>query len=91
MTVDPRSGQVKYRSKTNIKHKRNYEVFSSVDFIAQITQHIPDTGVQMVRCYGWYSNKSRGLRAKRAREGGVEISLRSTDSSLQPDSRITCA
>ena len=68
MTVDTRTGLVTYRSKTNIKHKRNYEEFSSVDFIARITQHIPDTGAQMVRYYGWYSNKSRGLRAKRAAE-----------------------
>ena len=63
-----------------------YEKFRPTDFIAQITQHIPDTGAQMVRYYGWYSNKSRGLRAQRAREGGVEINLRSTVSSLQPDS-----
>jgi len=83
MTVDPRTGLVTYRSKTNIKHKRNYEEFSSVDFIARITQHIPDTGAQMVRYYGWYSNKSRGLRAKREREGGVEINLQSMVLSLQ--------
>jgi hypothetical protein len=85
MTVDPRTGLVTYRSKTNIKHKRDYEVFSPTDFIAQITQHIPDTGAQMVRYYGWYSNKSRGLRAKRAREGGMQINLHSTASSLQSD------
>jgi hypothetical protein len=86
MTVDSSTGLVTYHSKKNIKHKRDYEEFSSIDFIAQITQHIPDTGAQMVRYYGYYSNKSRGLRAKRAREGGVQISLQSTASSLQPDS-----
>ncbi|OGV57551.1 MAG: hypothetical protein A2283_23330 [Lentisphaerae bacterium RIFOXYA12_FULL_48_11] len=40
----------------------------------------------MVRYYGWYSNKSRGMRAKQAREGGVQIILQSTASSLQADS-----
>ncbi|MGH7868701.1 MAG: hypothetical protein ACREP9_13990, partial [Candidatus Dormibacteraceae bacterium] len=28
------------------------------------TQHIPDKGVQMVRYYGWYSNKMRGVRQR---------------------------
>jgi Putative transposase len=35
------------------------------DFIAAVTQHIPDKGFQLVRYYGWYSNKARGVRAKR--------------------------
>lgn len=34
-------------------------------FIAAITQHITEKSFQMVRYYGWYSNKSRGLRLKR--------------------------
>ena len=36
----------------------------AAEFIARITQHIPDKGFQMVRYYGWYSNRSRGQRAK---------------------------
>lgn len=66
MTVDASTGLVTHRSKENIKHKFDYEVFSSTDFIAQIAQHIPDPGAQMVRYYGWYSNKMRGQRARRA-------------------------
>jgi hypothetical protein len=30
-----------------------------------ITRHIPDKGFQMVRYYGWYSNRARGERANR--------------------------
>ena len=44
--------------------KRNFEVFDPLDFIAEITQHIPDPGAQQIRYYGWYLNKSRGQRAK---------------------------
>jgi len=33
--------------------------------IARITQHIPDKSFQLVRYYGWYSNKMRGQRLKR--------------------------
>ena len=35
---------------------------SPCDFIAAITQHIPDKSFQLVRYYGWYSNKMRGRR-----------------------------
>jgi hypothetical protein len=31
---------------------------------SQVSQHIPDKGFQLVRYYGWYSNKARGVRAK---------------------------
>ena len=48
--------------------RRNFEVFSAEDFIAAITQHIPDKGFQMVRYYGWYSNRARGERAKKQAE-----------------------
>jgi hypothetical protein len=50
----------------NPKIGRNFEVFSPCDFIARITQHIPDKSFQLVRYYGWYSNKMRGQRLKRA-------------------------
>jgi len=55
-----------YRSGMNPKIQRNFEVFSPCDFIARITQHIPDKSFQLVRYYGWYSNKMRGQRLKRA-------------------------
>ncbi|HEV8523477.1 MAG TPA: transposase [Terriglobales bacterium] len=44
--------------------KRNFQVFDPLDFLAEVTQHIPDAGDHLIRYYGWYSNKSRGLRAK---------------------------
>ena len=46
---------------------RNFEVFDPLDFIAEITQHIPDPGAQQIRYYGWYSNAARGRRAKLAK------------------------
>jgi hypothetical protein len=45
---------------------RNFQVFDPLDFLAEVTQHIPDTGEHTIRYYGWYSNKSRGMRAKGA-------------------------
>jgi hypothetical protein len=43
---------------------RNFQVFDPLDFLAEVTQHIPDAGEHLIRYYGWYSNKSRGQRAK---------------------------
>jgi hypothetical protein len=42
-------------------------VFWAEDFIVVITEHIPDKYFQNIRYCGWYSNKSRGLRAKQGR------------------------
>jgi hypothetical protein len=44
------------------KNKKNFEVFSAEEFIAAITQDIPEKNFQLVRYYGWYSNRSRGDR-----------------------------
>jgi len=65
MTYNEETGTVIYRSRRHASTKRNFEVFSAQDFIAAITQHIPDKGFQMVRYYGWYSNRARGDRAKK--------------------------
>ena len=46
-------------------------IFAAEEFIAAITQHIPAKGFQMVRYYGWYSNRARGERAKREAEPGA--------------------
>jgi hypothetical protein len=44
---------------------RNFQVFDPLDFLAEVTQHVPDPGEHLIRYYGWYSNKSRGQRAQR--------------------------
>ena len=62
------SGSTLYRSGMNKKIGRKFEVFTPCDFVAAITQHIPDKSFQLVRYYGWYSNKMRGRRAKQAEE-----------------------
>lgn len=44
--------------------KRHVQVFDPLDFVAEVTRHIPDPGKPLIRYYGWDSNKSRGLRAQ---------------------------
>jgi len=43
---------------------RNYELFDPLDFLAAVTQHIPNKGEHQIRYYGWYSNKRRGMLGK---------------------------
>ena len=44
---------------------RNFEMFDPLDFLAEVTQHIPNKGEHQIRYYGWYSNKKRGLQEKK--------------------------
>ncbi|MEQ9825895.1 MAG: transposase [Puniceicoccaceae bacterium] len=55
---------VLYRSSRSWKTKRNFEVYSGPDFIAALSEHIPPKSFQTIRYYGYYSNKSRGMRKK---------------------------
>ena len=44
--------------------KRDIYNFHPLTFLAQLSLHIANHGEQMVRYYGWYSNKKRGMRKK---------------------------
>jgi len=46
--------------------RRNFQIFEPLDFLAELTQHIPNKGEHLIRYYGHYSNKARGMRAKQA-------------------------
>ena len=56
MRYQAKTGTIIYRSKMHPVLKRNFEVFSALDWIAALTAHIPNHGEQVVRYYGWYSN-----------------------------------
>ena len=66
ITYNPDAGTVLYRSERHWRTKRNFEVFSAPHFIAALLDQMPPKGVPQVRYYGWYSNKSRGLRQRTA-------------------------
>ncbi|MFH0782515.1 MAG: transposase [Pseudomonadota bacterium] len=60
-----KTGTVICRSKmSHGGNKRNFQTYSPLEFIAAITQHIPERLAQMVRYYGWYSNRMRGDRQR---------------------------
>jgi hypothetical protein len=77
---DNGSGNAVYEGKTTYK----IETFSAIDFLARLTTHIPNKREQTVRYYGYYSNKSRGMRAK------AEAALLETDAaSATADNSLT--
>jgi len=45
-----------------------FEVFEPLDFLAEVTQHIPDRGDHQFHYFGWHSNKTRGMQLKRCPE-----------------------
>ena len=47
-----------------IKGRQDLEIFSALDWLAQLVTHIPNRYEQMARYDGYYSNKSRGMRKK---------------------------
>jgi len=81
VTITP-AGQVVYRAEKHSPQRfpdpadaalapgpaRNFHLFKPLDFLAELIQHIPNKGEHLVRYYGHYSNKARGMRAKRKSE-----------------------
>jgi len=62
--------------------KRNFQILPPLDFLAEFTQHIPAKGSHLIRYYGWYSNKSRGMRKKAVVEASAEPSSENSDSAV---------
>jgi hypothetical protein len=70
--------------------RRNYQVFEPLDFLASVTQHIPNKGEHQIRYYGYYSNKRRGMRARNHQQAAVSSGLEPL-SPYQLKCRITWA
>jgi len=61
------------------KNKKNFGIYDAEEFIAALTQHIPDQSFQMVRYYGHYSNKFGGLREKEKKRQKMDSKGKSYD------------
>jgi hypothetical protein len=72
---ETKSGAAKviYESKSDTSSK----TFEALDWLAQLTTHIPNRGEQMVRYYGFYSNKMRGMRRKAGEDNAVPALMES--------------
>ena len=59
------------------KDGKTSKSFDALDWLAQLVTHIPNKSEQMVRYYGYYSNKSRGLRKKAGTDDEVPALIES--------------
>jgi hypothetical protein len=71
MQYPDQEGKVVYTSKDG----RTSQCFPALEWLANLSSHIPNRGEQMVRYYGWYSNVSRGKRLKDGSDDSVACIL----------------
>jgi hypothetical protein len=58
--------QIIYRSDAvRPRHQANFRVFDPLDFLAEVSAHIPEAHEKTTLFYGWYSNRTRGYRKQR--------------------------
>ena len=78
---EPFKGKVLFRTKYSEYFGENTHLFDALEFLAELTQHIPPRRVQMIRRYGLYSSRTKGRWsqmphvAARAPEGWRESHL----------------
>ncbi len=53
------------------KDRKSRKTFNALDWLARLVTHIPGRYEQTVRYYGYYSNKSRGMRKKAGRDDSI--------------------
>jgi hypothetical protein len=83
---------VSYAAKEdNAENKPESKTFSPLEFLAELSQHIPNTYEQLIRYYGYYSARSRGARRREAEHKKLVQNnfepLSDTDSDRKPVSK----
>ncbi len=57
---EPFKGRVLFHTKYSQYFKENVHMFDALDFLAELTQHVPPKRTQLIRRYGLYSSRIRG-------------------------------
>jgi hypothetical protein len=65
------------------KDAKTSKTFDALDWLAQLVTHIPNRGEQMVRYYGFYSNRARGDRKKMGKDDELPALMAPEVSSTQ--------
>lgn len=55
------------------RDRTSRKVFCALDWLARLVTHIPGRYEQTVRYYGYYSNKSRGMRKKAGADDAIPV------------------
>ena len=57
---EPFKGRVLFHTTYSDYFKENVHLFDPLDFLAELTQHIPPARMQLIRRYGLYSSRIKG-------------------------------
>jgi hypothetical protein len=55
---EPTKGRVFFHTHYSDYFKENMKMFDALDFIAELTQHIPPKRIQLIRRYGLYASRT---------------------------------
>ncbi|MCK4798613.1 MAG: transposase [Spirochaetes bacterium] len=61
ITYESFKGKVLFKTKYNEYFGENFKVYNGEDFVSALAQHIPPARVHLVRYYGLYSSRGRGI------------------------------
>jgi hypothetical protein len=75
MSYDRNSGLVIYRSKMHATLERNYQLMPALKWLRLLLNHVPDEYEHLVRYYGYYSNRSRGVRQLAGQDDDTSASI----------------
>ncbi len=57
---EPIKGRVLFHTTYSEYFKENVHLFDALDFLAELTQHLPPKGVRLIRRYGLYASRTKG-------------------------------
>ena len=57
---EPFKGRVLFHTTYSDYFKENVHMFDALDFLADLTQHVPPRRVQLIRRYGLYASRTKG-------------------------------
>ena len=72
LTYDPATEQLTYRSDKADGPTAGTQAIDPLEFLARLLTHSPDPGQVMMRYYGWYASRARGMRRRQA-AGRAEV------------------
>jgi hypothetical protein len=61
---EPFKGRVLFHTTYSEYFKENLHMFDALDFLAELTQHIPPKRLQLIRRYGLYASRTKGRWAQ---------------------------
>jgi hypothetical protein len=64
LTYDAAAKRVTYRSDKAEGPTAGADTLDPLEFLARVLAHIPDKGQVTTRYYGWYANRTRGMRRR---------------------------